>query len=363
MNEAALAERFEDATWHCEHHNPDLNFVGKYALSEVPREVGFKVVLTGEGADESFGGYPVYLPDYLREPDPSFPSNPLSEEERLRQLEQTEIAATEYYRSVGADASNRGPSLPRRMLNNITTVSSMAAFSLTVYAPWTACYGACDAQQTIANSADGTKRDLITDKWHPLHAAQYVWSKGHLANIFLTCLGDRTEMAHSIEARTPFLDHVLAEYVNGLPPSVKVRWDGGEKRFTEKWILREACRPFITRELYERKKHVGFGHECWSRGWFVLISLQPYSAPTIYPTGGPLHKLLSGLITRENVENLGFVDWSKAEGLVERAFMQDEPLAMRFAFTIAQWIVISQCFGVRKAEPPVGWKEGVGIMS
>ncbi|EON67269.1 asparagine synthase (glutamine-hydrolyzing) [Coniosporium apollinis CBS 100218] len=344
MSEAALAERFEDATWHCEHHNPDLNFVGKYALSEVPREVGFKVVLTGEGADESFGGYPVYLPDYLREPDRSFPSNPLSEEERLRQLEQTEIAATEYYSSVGADASNRGPSLARRMLNNITTVSSMAAFSLTVYAPWTACYGACDAQQTIANSADGTKRDLIATRWHPLHAAQYVWSKGHLANIFLTCLGDRTEMAHSIEARTPFLDHVLAEYVNGLPPSVKIRWDAGEKRFTEKWILREACRPFITRELYERKKH-------------------PYSAPTTYPTGGPLHKLLSGLITRENVESLGFVDWSKAEGLVERAFMQDEPLAMRFAFTIAQWIVISQRFGVRKAEPPVGWKEGVGIMS
>lgn len=47
MNEAALAARYEDATWHCEHHNPDLNYVGKYALSEVPTELGFKVVLTG----------------------------------------------------------------------------------------------------------------------------------------------------------------------------------------------------------------------------------------------------------------------------------------------------------------------------
>lgn len=49
MDEEALASRFEDATWHCEHHNPDLNYVGKFALSEVPRELGFKVVLTGEG--------------------------------------------------------------------------------------------------------------------------------------------------------------------------------------------------------------------------------------------------------------------------------------------------------------------------
>jgi hypothetical protein len=48
MNEKELAARFEDATWHCEYHNPDLNYVGKYALSEVPQEVGFKVVLTGQ---------------------------------------------------------------------------------------------------------------------------------------------------------------------------------------------------------------------------------------------------------------------------------------------------------------------------
>lgn len=35
-----------------EHHNPDLNYVGKFALSELPRELGFKVVLTGEGKIE-----------------------------------------------------------------------------------------------------------------------------------------------------------------------------------------------------------------------------------------------------------------------------------------------------------------------
>lgn len=43
MNEDALAARFEDATYHCEHHNPDLNYIGKYALSEVPRELGLRL--------------------------------------------------------------------------------------------------------------------------------------------------------------------------------------------------------------------------------------------------------------------------------------------------------------------------------
>lgn len=143
------------------------------------------------------------------------------------------------------------------MLNDITTVSSMAAFSPEVlFADWTKRYGACDPQRTIANSVDGRARDKIMSEWHPLHSALYVWQKGHLSNIFLSCLGDRTEMAHSIEARTPFLDHHLTEYLNGLPPSVKIRWDDKERRFTEKWILREASRPFITDELYKRKKHV-----------------------------------------------------------------------------------------------------------
>jgi hypothetical protein len=44
MNEVGIAKRFEDAVWHSEHQNYDLNFVGKFALSEAPRELGYKVI-------------------------------------------------------------------------------------------------------------------------------------------------------------------------------------------------------------------------------------------------------------------------------------------------------------------------------
>ena len=337
MSEVELATRFEDATWHVEHHNPDFNFVGKFALSEVPREVGYKVVITGEGADEHFAGYPMYLPDYLREEDLSWTAhNTMDEQARLKQLEVTENAAKEYYESVGADGSNRGPSVARRMLNDITTVCSMTAFQLDVFEPWTQCFGVSDPQSTIANNVDGRVRELIRDSWHPLHTAEYVWSKGHLANIFLTCLGDRTEMAHSIEARTPFLDHHLTDYVNNLPPSSKIRWDPVEKRFTEKWVLREASKPFITKELYERKKH-------------------PYSAPTAWPAGGPLHKLLDSTITEGKVGSLGFVDWKKCRNLVHRAFVEQSAMAMRYAIVVAEWVILGERFGVAKAQQPEGW--------
>ncbi|KAB2570933.1 Asparagine synthetase (glutamine-hydrolyzing) 2 [Lasiodiplodia theobromae] len=257
MGEAELAAYFEDATYHCEHHNADLNYVGKFALSEVPREVGFKAVLTGEGSDENFAGYPTYLPDYLREPDLAWPANALSDRERDGLREETEELTERNYRTIGMDSAKTGDSVAVRMLNGIKTPQYMTAWGFDVYEPWAhEVYGTCDPRLTVANNVDGRTRELIMNKWHPLHSAMYVWSKGHLANSFLSCLGDRTEMAHSLEARTPFLDHHLTEYVNGLPPSVKVRWDAEEQRFIEKWILREASKPFITSELYQRKKHV-----------------------------------------------------------------------------------------------------------
>lgn len=45
MNEVGIAKRFEEAVWHSEHQNYDLNFVGKFALSEAPRKLGYKVFL------------------------------------------------------------------------------------------------------------------------------------------------------------------------------------------------------------------------------------------------------------------------------------------------------------------------------
>ena len=64
------------------------------------------------------------------------------------------------------------------------------------------------------------------------------------------------EMANSLEGRTPFLGHHLTEFANGLPPSTKVRFDSERGTLVEKWILREAGRPYITDEMYYRRKHV-----------------------------------------------------------------------------------------------------------
>ncbi len=333
MNEEELASRFEDATWHCEHHNYDLNYIGKFALSELPHKTGYKVVLTGEGADEHFAGYPTYLPDFLREPDQSGKYTTLTDPMREQLHIEKEAEVADYYASVGAEAFNRAPSDASRMLNNISTPASMSAFQPDCFTKSVNKTFTQDSLTTIAQSIPEHIRSNIMAKWHPLHTALYTWSKGHLTNNFLSCLGDRTEMAHSIEARTPFLDHHLTEYVNGLPPSVKIRYidNQGKPGFTEKWILREAARPFITDELYKRKKF-------------------PYSAPTVWPKDGPIHKLFLSLLTEDNVKMLGFVNWQKVKDNLWDAFEKADVRAMRGCYVVGQWVVIGKRFGIRKAE-------------
>jgi asparagine synthase (glutamine-hydrolysing) len=62
-------------------------------------------------------------------------------------------------------------------------------------------------------------------------------------------LGDRMEMAHSIEGRVPFLDHKLVELIRSQPVNQKIRG------MTEKYVLREAVKDVIIDTVYRRQKH------------------------------------------------------------------------------------------------------------
>ncbi|KAL1965993.1 hypothetical protein VTN77DRAFT_4933 [Rasamsonia byssochlamydoides] len=139
-------------------------------------------------------------------------------------------------------------------------------------------------------------------------------------------------MVHHVESRTPFLDHHLTEYANSLPPSLKVKYDPVTKTFREKYILREAVKPFVTEEIYNRTK-------------------QPYMGPVRFAENGPMHQAFRKLVTQENVAQLGFVDWSRTERLVERAFVEKDPVAFRYAMAVAQFVVLAQRFGVKTAQP------------
>jgi asparagine synthase (glutamine-hydrolysing) len=95
--------------------------------------------------------------------------------------------------------------------------------------------------------ADALDADML-DGRHPLDKAQYVWIKTMLEGQILTWGGDRVDMANSMEARPPFLDHHLAEFATQLPPTMRI------KGRTEKYVLREAMKGVLPKVLYEREK-------------------------------------------------------------------------------------------------------------
>ena len=283
------------------------------------------------------------MPDFLREPDHSLETLNLPEAKRLSALVEVERESAGYT-LVGSDTTPQSP-LARRQLNDTTTSSLMvAAFPPLPYQAWVTTpptYGAPDPQLTYTENIPGHVLSKIQQKWHPLHTAEYLFSVAHLPNLLLGNLGDRGEMAHSIEGRTPFLDHKLTGYVNSLPPSMKIRYVGDDKTFEnpkgtatapfiEKWILREAARPYITDEIYSKKKH-------------------PYSAPVVYPVGGPMHRLMKRLVTKDNVDGLGFVVGDGIEKSVEKAFKEQKSLQMRGLFLVASFVVLAKRFHVKTA--------------
>ena len=226
-------------------------------------------------------------------------------------------------------------STAKRQINNVSMISITDIMNFnTQISDWVREEHGHQDPRIVATHVglNGRTRRLISTSWHPLHSALYIWSRIALANILLVALGDRVEMSHSIEGRQPFLDHHLTEYVNKLPPSMKLKWDAETKSFNEKWILKEAAKPFITDELYKRRKH-------------------PFSASAKYEVGGVFHKYLASVLTKENVDNLGFLSWDKCKDLLEDSFEKGDAGGMRKVFMITQLIVMGKRFGVKKAAP------------
>ncbi|KAI1495208.1 asparagine synthase [Biscogniauxia mediterranea] len=354
MNEAELARHFEDSVWHNEQYTFDLNTVGKFALSELPRRHGFKVILSGEGADELFAGYPWFPSDFLLEPDYSQPELALQQDDALRR-ELHEKSLRDFKASLAAmgDSGQSSESfqlqLDPDLSERLNHTFSPAAFSASALvapvfaAPLRARYPPAARVRAKVDAWPAPAQERIRRDWHPLHAAMYAWNKTFLPNLLLTSLGDRSEMAHGVEGRPPFLDHELAALVGGLPPSVKMRycgpgasadrsawwWSGAQ--LCEKWVLREAARPFVTEELYRRRKH-------------------PYTAPVAWPRGGPLHRLFARLLTRESVGALGFLDWPGVRDALGRAFGEGaDPAALRQVIAAAGLVTMSRRFGVPAA--------------
>lgn len=240
-----LADNFSAAVFHSELLPANENGVAKYLLSKMVHAQGIKVVLTGDGGDEIFAGYPHFRRDLLAA-DASLGAD--RKRELIAKLTQDNLAS-------------RGTLFPTGEGLPLTAVRSTLGFVPSWVEAFAGLGGRMkglfdpaalgdlqhrDPCRTYLNATD-VAGQLIGRE--PLDQARYLFTRTYLHNYMLVWLGDRAEMAHSVEGRTPLLDHHLVELVRELPPTMLVKGD------VEKFAYREAVRPVVTQAAYARHKH------------------------------------------------------------------------------------------------------------
>jgi len=239
---ADIGRVFPEVIWHSEVPVMRTAPAPMFLLSKLVRDSDYKVVLTGEGADEFLAGYDIFKEGKVRRfwaAQPSSARRPMllgrlyPEIARLSKMNPALLTA--FFREGLGDTESPDYSHAIRWRNGRRNVRF---FSDEI------------REQVAALQPNGIEDRLPGDfrEWAPLARAQYLEIKIFLSQYLLSSQGDRMGMAHSVEGRFPFLDCRLVEFCNGLPPNLKLRG------LTEKYILRNFGRQWLPEGIWRRRK-------------------------------------------------------------------------------------------------------------
>lgn len=299
-----LADDFKKTIWHCENFIGNANSVAKYALSRAVRDAGFRVVLSGEGADELFAGYPNLVTDSVRGLDEAARQQLQHElgvsAERLEQIRYPmgRVASAVVLQNLGY--SPIWLEVRHWVMRQFRTVL-----------PW--AFGALEMDTRLMEGLDLTGQMKGRS---PLNQSCYLHSKTCLSGMTLSSLGDRVEMAHSVESRLPFLDQRVVDIARTVPACQKVR--GG----AEKYVLRKAMRTVVTSEVCGRRKH-------------------PITAPAALWEGSAFGELLQDTLRSSSLEAIPFVNRRALLAILDT--MAGEKPAARSALEAPMIALASAC--------------------
>ena len=238
-----IGANLESALWYIEKPILRTAPVPLFLLSSLVHKSEYKVVLTGEGADEIFGGYNIFKETKIRNFWSRYPDS------KTRPLllgtiypyifKDKKLGNTliEFFRS-GID--NPGNPLFSHLVrwNNTSKIKNF--FS--------------DNIKAALNGYD-TYSDLISalpekfHEWDYFAKAQYLEIIIFMSNYLLLSQGDRMAMANSVEIRVPFLDHRIIELMSKVDPELKI------KGLNEKYILKEVLKDKLPLSIIKRPKN------------------------------------------------------------------------------------------------------------
>jgi len=287
----AIGERLRDIVFHAETPLRESYNTCSLALSALVHGNGMKVVLTGEGADELLGGYVGYRLDTER----GEQGGGLPDVQALleREWQETFWGAPGflYEREYVAHRETR-----------------QALYS--------------DAVNAQFADLDCTRRPILDTaklaKLHPFHRRSYVDCKMRLADHLLADHGDRVAYANSVEARYPYLDLDLVDFVSRLSPELLLK-DGQEKA-----LLRRVGRRHLPGEIPQRGK-------------FAFVAP---GTPLLLQAGT---EWVADMLSREQVARWGYFNPDTVERLKRRYSRPGFDLSTTFE---DDWLMLVLTFGI-----------------
>lgn len=294
--EEDIGNIFKKVIWHTETPLLRTGPAPLFILSRLVNENRFKVVLTGEGADEFFAGYNIFKEDRIRR---FWARNPGSS---IRP-----VLLRKLYPYIFTQNNNRpNPFLMNFFRKRLGETASPAYSHLLRWENTSVLKGFIserakenpeDLDSFIRSFTACLPEDFM--KWSTLSRAQYIEAKLFLPNYLLSSQGDRMMMGNSVEGRFPFLDHRVIELACRIPSGFRL------KGLNEKYILKKAADKNIPQELVKRPK-------------------QPYRAPIsrcFFNESSPDY--IQDSLSEGSIKESGYFDVKKVSVLFKKCRSKD----------------------------------------
>ncbi len=238
-----IRDVFPEVIWHCE--SPILRTAPApmFLLSRLVNRSRYKVVLTGEGADEFFAGYDIFKEAKIR----AFWAKEPESQRRPKLLER-----------IYPDLQNLarlGPKYLASFFGHGLTDTTSDSYSHNIR--WTNTRRAKRFFSPELNDAIGTRTSNLASEadlpaefkhWDILSRAQRLEISTFLSSYLLSSQGDRVGMGNSVEGRYPFLDYRVSDFCSKLPAKFRMRG------LRDKYLLRKLGKEILPKDIWDRPK-------------------------------------------------------------------------------------------------------------
>ena len=284
-----ITDSFKDVVWHAEAPLLRTAPTPMNLLAKSVRAQNIKVVITGEGADELFGGYNIFKETKIKHfwaKDPQSKYRPLLLKKLYPYIPQISKANNNILKLFfGYKLSETSSPIYSHLLrwNNTSRINNYLSKDYKI---------AISNYHPISKIEDQLKEQL--NGYDYLTKAQWIEINFFMSKYLLSSQGDRMGMANSIEGRYPFLDHRVIEFCMKLNPDLKL------KGLNEKYLLKYMMKGRIPESILNRSKQA---YRAPIRSTFFSEEMPPY---------------LSSMLSEENITGYGIFNLDFVNQLINK---------------------------------------------